>query len=153
MIKSLLNTYSNTVCLLYGKTLHLCYGLNLVLVQNFSNWFNFHFLLSCIYYHNLKQWQIKLQPVQKFKPQQIHVFYTNTTKFLSNHELHSNFIELLYLTWAKIKKITSKAIKMSCKETQSLPYFLILSEVHDGMVSKVPPTTHFLYLFHLKPIG
>ena len=38
-------------------TKYTCHGLNLVLVQNFSNWFNFHFLLSCIYYHNLEQWQ------------------------------------------------------------------------------------------------
>ena len=46
-----------------------CCGLNLVLVQNFSNWFNFYFLLLCIHYHNVEQWQIKLKPVQKnFKP-------------------------------------------------------------------------------------
>ena len=32
-------------------SVYICYGLN------FSNWFNFHFLLSCIYYHNLEQWQ------------------------------------------------------------------------------------------------
>ena len=31
-------------------SIYICYGLNLVLVQNF-------FLLSCIYYHNLEQWQ------------------------------------------------------------------------------------------------
>ena len=34
-------------------------------MQNFSNWFNFYFLLSCIHYHNLEQWQIKWKPVQK----------------------------------------------------------------------------------------
>ena len=38
---------------------------NLVLVQNFENWFNYYFLLSCIHYHNLEQWQIKLKPVEK----------------------------------------------------------------------------------------
>ena len=53
----------------------VCCGLNLVLVQNSQNWFNFYFLLLCIhYYDNLEQWQIKLKPVQKtltkdkFKP-------------------------------------------------------------------------------------
>ena len=45
-----------------------CCGLNLVLVQNFSNWFNFYFLLLCINNHNVEQWQIKLKPVQKTKP-------------------------------------------------------------------------------------
>ena len=41
------------------------YGLNLVLVQNFSNWCNCYFLLLCIHYHNVEQWQIKLKPVKK----------------------------------------------------------------------------------------
>ena len=44
--------------------IHICCGLNLVLVQNFENWFNFYFLLSYIHYHSLEQWQIKLKPVQ-----------------------------------------------------------------------------------------
>jgi len=43
----------------------ICCGLNLVLVQNFSNWFNFYFLLLCVHYHNVEQCQIKLKPVQK----------------------------------------------------------------------------------------
>jgi len=29
----------------------ICCGSKLVLVQNFSNWFNFYFLLLCIHYH------------------------------------------------------------------------------------------------------
>ena len=29
------------------------------------NWFNCYFLVSCIHYHNLEQWQIKLKSVQK----------------------------------------------------------------------------------------
>ena len=67
---------SQNVCGSHGKELKTlffvsvegqskCCGLNLVWVQNFENWFNFYFLLSCIHYHNLKQWQIKLKPVQK----------------------------------------------------------------------------------------
>ena len=43
----------------------ICRGLNLFLVQNFLNQFNFYVLLSCIHHHNLEQWQIKLKPVQK----------------------------------------------------------------------------------------
>ena len=31
----------------------------------FLNWFNFYFLLSCIHYHNLEKWQIKLKPIRK----------------------------------------------------------------------------------------
>ena len=42
-----------------------CCGLKLVLVQNFSNWFKFYFLLLCMHDHNVEQWQIKLKPVQK----------------------------------------------------------------------------------------
>ena len=43
----------------------ICYGLNVVLLQNLENWFNFYFLLSCIHYHDLEQWQVKLKPVEK----------------------------------------------------------------------------------------
>ena len=35
------------------------------MVQNFSNWFNFYFLWSCIHDHNVEKWQIKLKPVKK----------------------------------------------------------------------------------------
>ena len=50
----------------FNQTMNdICCGLNLVFVQNFSNWFNFYFLLLCIHYHNVEQWQIKLKPVPK----------------------------------------------------------------------------------------
>ena len=59
-----LRTLVHTNKVLYQAE-YICCGLNLVLVQNFSNWFNFYFLLFCIHYHNVEQWQIKLKPVQK----------------------------------------------------------------------------------------
>ena len=51
--------------LMSSTVIYICCSLKLVLVQNFSNWFNFYFLLLCSHYHNVEQWQIKLKPVQK----------------------------------------------------------------------------------------
>ena len=73
--------------------LDICCGLNLVLVQNFSNWFNFYFLLLCIHYHNVEQGQIKLKTRSKnIKPR------TNL-----NHNTHLSRTKMLSKPgWAKM---------------------------------------------------
>ena len=84
----------------------LCCGLNLVLVQNFSYWFNFYFLLLCIHYQNVEQWQIKLKPVQK-KLNQGQIWTTtfiliNRTQhnYTNNWLLSTTMNRQSYLTWS-----------------------------------------------------
>ena len=86
----------------------ICCGLNLVLVQNFSHWFNFYFLLLCIHYHNLEQRQVKLKPVQKNIKASINL----------NHNISMETLALTQTCW----KNWETSMKLTpCNEVLSFP--------------------------------
>ena len=71
----------------------ICCGLNLFLVQNFWNRFSFHVLLSCIHYHNLEQWQMKLKSVQENSKPRMNL----------NHNIYNHFIlNIMLETYEKL---------------------------------------------------
>ena len=71
--------------------------------------------MSCIHYHNLEQWQIKLKPVKKhqtkdkFKPQQVYYLGTGIKLAYSGAKVQSRFYTGGLVTYMQDQEIRSES--------------------------------------------